>query len=342
MENKIFNEEGINLENYGLNKEILRNKDNFYIGRIVTQHRSYYRVITEKGEVIGKVSGKLIFELNNKEHFPAVGDWVYIDIVDGVNGVIHEILPRRTTLCRKVPGAKSDEQILATNIDKVFITMSLNNNFNVRRLERYINIGWDSGATPIILLTKADLALDSEEKIQEAQEVALGVEIITVSSFTGYGVEKVKEHINKTDTVVFIGSSGVGKSTLINKLLGEEVLLTKEVDEYDKGRHTTTHRELFLLHEGGIVIDTPGMRELQLSTGDLESTFADIEELATQCHFYDCSHKAEPHCAIKKAIEEGILEEERFKSYERLKREIKNGEIRRRAKERVKEKKHKR
>lgn len=342
MENRIFNEERINLENYGINKEILINKDNLCIGRIITQHRSYYRVITEKGEVMGRVSGKLIFQLTNKEDFPAVGDWVYVDVIDEENGVIHEILPRKTTLCRKVPGAKSDEQILATNIDKVFITMSLNNNFNVRRLERYINIGWDSGATPIVLLTKADLACDCEEKIQEVQDIALGIEIITVSSLTGYGVEKVKDYIKKTDTVVFIGSSGVGKSTLINKLLGEEILLTKEVDEYDKGRHTTTHRELFLLPEGGVVIDTPGMRELQLSTGDLESTFADIEDLATHCYFSDCSHKSEPHCAIKKAIAEGKLEEERFKSYERLKREIKNEELRRRAKERIKEKKYRR
>ncbi len=217
--------------------------------------------------------------------------------------------------------------------------MSLNNNFNLRRLERYINIAWDSGATPVILLTKLDLCEDLEDKLLSLDQVALGIDKISVSSLTGEGVEVVRNIIKSDDTVVFIGSSGVGKSTIINKLLEKEVQITKEVDEYDKGRHTTTHRELFVLPTGGAIIDTPGMRELQLSQGDVEATFKDIEDLALKCHFSDCKHKSEPKCAVQQAIERGELSKERFISYEKIKKEIANEEKRRRAKERINERK---
>ncbi|WP_346938524.1 ribosome small subunit-dependent GTPase A [uncultured Clostridium sp.] len=315
------------------------NLNQYSLGRVYAQHRNLYKIITEKGEVSATVSGKLQYELINKKDYPVVGDWVNFEELGHGEGIIHKIQERKTLICRKVAGAKSEEQVLAANIDKIFMTMSLNNNFNLRRLERYINIAWDSGATPVILLTKLDLCEDLEDKLLELDEVALGIDKISVSSLTGEGVEVVRSLIKSDDTVVFIGSSGVGKSTIINKLLGEEVQITKEVGEYDKGKHTTTHRELFVLPTGGAIIDTPGMRELQLSQGDVEATFKDIENLALKCHFSDCKHKSEPKCAVQEAIERGELSRERFVSYEKIKREIVNEEKRRRAKERINERK---
>lgn len=315
------------------------NINQYLLGRVCAQYRTLYKVVTEKGEISVTVSGKLQYELINKKDYPVVGDWVELEDLGHEEGIIHKIQNRKTLICRKVAGAKSEEQVLAANIDKIFITMSLNNNFNLRRLERYINIAWDSGARPIILLTKLDLCEDLEEKLIELDEVALGIDKISVSSLTGEGVDIVRNLIDSDDTVVFIGSSGVGKSTIINRLLGEEVQITKEVGEYDKGRHTTTHRELFVLPTGGAIIDTPGMRELQLSQGDVEATFKDIEDLALKCHFSDCKHKSEPKCAIKEAIEKGVLSQERFINYEKIKKEIANEEKRRKAKERINERK---
>lgn len=315
------------------------NINEYSIGRVYAQHRNLYKIITEKGEISATLSGKLQYELINKKDYPVVGDWVNYEELGHGEGIIHQIQERKTLICRKVAGVKSEEQALAANIDKIFITMSLNNNFNLRRLERYINIAWDSGATPIILLTKLDLCEDLEDKLLSLDQVALGIDKISVSSLTGEGVEVVRNIIKSDDTVVFIGSSGVGKSTIINKLLEKEVQITKEVDEYDKGRHTTTHRELFVLPTGGAIIDTPGMRELQLSQGDVEATFKDIEDLALKCHFSDCKHKSEPKCAVQQAIERGELSKERFISYEKIKKEIANEEKRRRAKERINERK---
>jgi len=315
------------------------NINQYLLGRVCAQYRTLYKVVTEKGEISATVSGKLQYELINKKDYPVVGDWVELEDLGHEEGIIHKIQNRETLICRKVAGGKSEEQVLAANIDKIFITMSLNNNFNLRRLERYINIAWDSGARPIILLTKLDLCEDLEEKLIELDEVALGIDKISVSSLTGEGIEIVRDLIDSDDTVVFIGSSGVGKSTIINRLLGEEVQITKEVGEYDKGRHTTTHRELFVLPTGGAIIDTPGMRELQLSQGDVEATFKDIEDLALKCHFSDCKHKSEPKCAVKEAIEKGELSQERFMNYEKIKKEIANEEKRRKAKERINERK---
>jgi len=338
----IKNNEFEKLNELGLNEEMKeewRNNWNKYsLGRVTAQYRNLYKIIIEEGEVTGVVSGKLQYEFLNKQDFPAVGDWVAVQEMKNSDSIIHGVLLRKTMICRKVAGVKSDEQILATNVDKVFITMSLNHDFNLRRAERYINIGWDSGATPVIVLTKSDLYEDVEEKLVELEEVALGIEIVSVSAVTGDGVDEVRKLIGPSDTVVFIGSSGVGKSTLINKLLGEEIQITKDIGENDKGRHTTTSRELFIMPGGGIIIDTPGMRELQLSQGDIETTFSDIEALAEKCYFHDCSHRTEPRCAIKEAIRNGELSIDRFKSYEKLKREIYNEEKRRRAKEKINEK----
>lgn len=342
----IINKEFIKLNELGLNEEVkkqwITNWSKYSLGRVIAQYRNLYKIIIEDGEINGVVSGKLQYEFFNKQDFPAVGDWVAVQVIKNSDSIIHGVLLRKTIISRKVAGVKSDEQILATNVDKVFITMSLNHDFNLRRAERYINIGWDSGAIPMIILTKSDLYEDIDEKLAELEKVALGIEILSVSSITGNGVDKVRKFIGPRDTVVFIGSSGVGKSTLINKLLGEEIQLTKDIGENDKGRHTTTTRELFILPDGGIIIDTPGMRELQLSQGDIETTFSDIEDLVEKCYFHDCSHKTEPGCAIKEAIKNGELSENRFKSYEKLKKEIYNEEMRRMVKARINEKKARR
>lgn len=332
-----------NLYKLGLNTELenefKNNYEGYSLARVSVQYRNIYKIETNDREMLASVCGKLKYELENKEDYPAVGDWVVYKSEDNTNAIIYKILKRKTTICRKVAGSKSDEQILATNVDKIFITMSLNNDFNLRRLERYINIAWDSGAKPIIVLTKVDLCEDLNEKLQEVESVSIGIDIIAVSAVSGEGVEEVKKFIGSKDTIVFIGSSGVGKSTLINKLLNKNIQITKEIGEYDKGRHTTTHRELFVLDSGGVIIDTPGMRELQLSKGDLESTFKDIEEIAMECRFTDCKHKSEPGCAVKKAIEEGLITKERFKSYEKIQRELMYAEKRRQSKERRNNKK---
>lgn len=314
-------------------------KDNFNeddLGRISSQHRELYKIITDKGEISGSIYGNLRHKLVDKRDFPAVGDWVALQYIDNSSSIIKGILPRNNVISRKVAGSKMEEQIIASNIDKIFITMSLNNDFNIRRIERYINIAWDSGAKPVIILTKSDTCKDIKSKIRELEEVAIGVDIITVSSLTGEGIEEVKSNVKLGESIVFIGSSGVGKSTLINKIIGKDIQVTSETGENDKGRHTTTHRELLILPSGGVIIDTPGMREIQLSKGDIETTFSDIEDLAKECYFSDCKHNTEPRCAIKDAIEKGIISRERVKSYEKLKRELYYAEIRRKNKEKSK------
>jgi ribosome biogenesis GTPase / thiamine phosphate phosphatase len=301
------------------------NRD-YYLGRVIVEQKGLYKVATEQGEVKAKVSGKLIFEGLERSDYPAVGDWVVLDRTTNNSGeaIIHGVIERSSKLCRKVAGNKSDEQIIGANIDKVFICMALNSDFNIRRLERYITIVWDSGAAPVILLTKADLCEDLEEKMKEVEEISIGIDIFTISSYTGEGVQEIIDYVKTGETVAFIGSSGVGKSTLINALLGYEKQATKGVRQGDeRGRHTTTHRELICIPSGGVVIDTPGMRELQLlnNTEGVDNSFKDISDLASQCKFSDCSHKAEPSCAVLKAIEEGVITEERLESYFKLKRE---------------------
>jgi ribosome biogenesis GTPase len=284
-----------------------------------------YKVIGEQGELNASVSGKLAWHAEGHIGFPAVGDWVMIDRNDGNTGnaVIHHILTRKSVFTRKAVGLANEEQVIAANIDIVFICMSLNADFNLRRIERYLTIAWGSRATPVIVLTKSDLCDDLKSKLEEIASVAAGVNVVVCSSENADGLETVRAYTLPGGTIAFIGSSGVGKSTLINRLMGQDILAAREVREGDdRGRHTTTHRQLLLLPGGGIVIDTPGMRELQIYTGDLSRTFEDVEELALHCRYKDCSHSTEPGCAIKQAIENGMLSKKRFESYRKLQREM--------------------
>ena len=293
--------------------------------RVIAQYKELYRVATGESEMLAEISGKMRHAAVEMSDYPAVGDFVMIDRNEGSqdHAIIHHTLTRKSVFIRKAAGKAHDVQVVAANIDVVFICMSLNNDFNLRRLERYLSIAWDSGATPVIVLTKADLCADVPEKLREIETIAFGVDVMVTSSLSEDGYTAVLKYITPGRTVVFIGSSGVGKSTLINRILGEDLIETREIRRDDKGRHATTNRELFLVPTGGCIIDTPGMRELGLESANLAKTFADIDELAAQCKFIDCRHEKEPGCMVRKAIEEGTLTEERLQSYLKLKKEAK-------------------
>ena len=256
-----------------------------------------------------------------------MGDWVVVSLrTSEKRATIHKVLPRKSKFSRKVAGVNTREQIVASNIDTIFLVNALNKDFNARRIERYLIMAWESGANPVILLSKADLCVDLEEKLRETERVAVGVPIHIISALDERGLDELNHYLKPGRTVALLGSSGVGKSTLLNYLAGEEVQETKEVRAYDdRGKHTSTSREMFILDNGTIMIDTPGMRELHLwgGTEGISEAFEDIEELASQCKFSDCKHKKEPGCAINQAILDGIIDEKRFKSYITLQKEAK-------------------
>lgn len=314
-----------NLKKYGFMDDFIKGVDipeKWVVGRVISQYNHLYRVITEDRELIGEVSGKYKFEIIEETDFPTIGDFVLIETQDDERGVIHERLKRKSSFIRKAAGTvKSSSQVVAANIDTLFICMSLNKDFNIRRLERYLAISWESRAKPVIVLTKSDLCPDIRQRIQQVEEIAFGVPLFATSCFDEKLHEKLRVHIMSGETAAFIGSSGVGKSTLINCLAGKEVFATGGLQEDDKSRHTTTNRELILLDQGIMVIDTPGMREIGIVSSDLEKTFSDIEQLAQSCKFGDCSHEKEPACAVRQAIENGDLEEARLTSYRKLERE---------------------
>lgn len=296
-----------------------------YIARVSSQHKDLYKVICENGEIQAEISGKMSYVAKQSADYPAVGDWVMIDRTshDSGNAIIHHILRRKSVFERKAAGTSNRNQIVATNIDIIFIAMSLNNDFNLRRLERYLSVAWDSMATPVVILTKSDLCEDVAAKLSEVSTVAIGIDVIVTTSISEDRYNKLMDYMTSGKTAAFIGSSGVGKSTLINRLMGKEVLTTSGIREDDKGRHTTTHRQLLIMPNGGVVIDTPGMRELQIESANLNSSFSDIEEYAASCRFNDCSHESEPHCAVKAAIEDGLLTFERLANYKKLQKEAK-------------------
>lgn len=318
----------IDMENLGLSQRFVNESTLYtclYVGRIISQYKDLYKVVTENSELTAEISGKFRFDVKTISDYPAVGDFVMLDRNEdiGGNAIIHHVLTRKSAFIRKAAGTSNDEQIVASNIDTVFICMSLNNDFNLRRVERYLGVAWDSRAIPVIVLTKADLCDNLSQTLLELDAVARGVDVLVTSSMSEDGYLSVENYTGSGKTIAFIGSSGVGKSTLINRLIGENILETKKTRNDDKGRHTTTRRELIVLPSGGVVIDTPGMRELGIESVDLSKTFAEIDELSIKCKFHDCTHTCEPNCAVQQAINDGLLSKDRLANYLKLKKEAK-------------------
>jgi ribosome biogenesis GTPase / thiamine phosphate phosphatase len=290
---------------------------------VVAQHRGAYVLWTEQGELRAGVAGALFYGRAVGGVLPAVGDWVAAQLTaEGDQGTIQAVLRRRSAFARKAVLRSSTDQVLAANVDTALLLTGLDEDFSLRRLERYLTIAWNSGAAPIVVLTKADLCADVEEARIAVEVVAIGVPVLPVSNITGEGLDALREHLLPGRTSVLLGSSGVGKSTLLNSLAGEELMQTKEVAADGTGRHTTTHRELVRLPGGALVIDTPGLRELQLWEGDTDTAFEDVETLAADCRFGDCAHMREPGCAVLAAVDDGSLELDRLRSWRKLQREL--------------------
>ncbi len=299
----------------------------FMPARVVAEHRGGYYVRSELGDRLAQARGRL----RDDELWggmPAVGDWVVVCDAPGERFAIEALLPRRTKVSRKTPWLKAEEHVLVANIDTVLLVAGLDGDFNLRRLERYLTAAWDSGADPVIVLTKLDV-LDDPGKLAEAETVAVGVPIFAVSNVTGEGLDDLRALLQPARTFVLLGSSGTGKSTLVNRLAGKVVMETGGLRKGDgRGRHTTRHRQLLVMPGGAILIDTPGLRELQVWEGDIDSAFADIAELASQCRFNDCAHSSEPDCAVREALETGELDDGRWANYVKLQRELRSIEVR--------------
>jgi ribosome biogenesis GTPase len=295
------------------------------VGRICAEYKENYRIFCENGELSAIISGKFRNKCKTREDFPAVGDWVLFENIQGESkGIVQLILPRKSKLSRKVAGKETQEQMLASNVDFVFVVCSLNYDFNLRRIERYLSLIWQSGATPVVILTKTDLCQDVQSKIFEVQSVAFGVEIYAISNISNEGIEVLQKYLEDNKTVVLVGSSGVGKSSLINNLAKENIMKVNELrSNIEKGRHTTTHKQMMVLPGGGLIIDTPGIRELQLWDAEdgISQVFGDIEEIAKNCKFKDCTHTNEPGCAVNEALEIGLLDKYRLENYIKMQKE---------------------
>ena len=298
----------------------------FSTGRISVENREQYFVLTPTGEYAAAVTGKLLYMVDSPSDLPKVGDWVVISLFEKERkAIIHDILPRQTKFSRKVANKKVEEQIIATNIDYIFVVQSLDNNFNLNRLERYLVMIREGGAEPVVVLNKIDLCADPEEKCRQVSALAGDVTILPTSATTEEGLAALRAHLRPGLTYALVGSSGVGKSSLINRLVGAEILKTGEVREKDaKGSHTTTRRELIVLPNGALLIDTPGMREMQLwdATQGVDDTFSEILQLAANCKFPDCTHTKEKGCAVLQAVETGELSQDRYENYVKLAKEM--------------------
>jgi ribosome biogenesis GTPase len=299
--------------------------ENAVPARVVAQQRKYWRVAGDFGECWAEASGKLRLAADEGADWPAVGDWVVMELhrADST-AVIQEVLPRRSKFVRKSPGKKIEEQVIAANVDTALLVSALDGDFNPRRVERYLAQSWESGARPVIVLNKADACEEARGKAAEMERVAIGTSVCVVSARTGEGFAELEEFLKPGHTLVLLGSSGVGKSTIANRLLEETVQEVRPVRESDsQGRHTTTTRELFILPEGALLMDTPGLREMQLWDAEhgVAQAFADIDSLAAQCRFGDCRHEAEPACAVLAALSAGTLDPARVENWRKLLRE---------------------
>lgn len=294
-------------------------------GRVIVQQRNGYLVMTDQGELRAKPSGRLRHEAREAGH-PVVGDWVAMSVNSAErSATIHAILPRRTAFTRRAADSLQTPQVVAANVDLAFIVTSMNGDLNPRRIERYLAAAWQSGARPVVVLTKADLMAEAESPAAEIEALAAGCPVVSISARQGVGLDALLAHLAPGETCVLIGSSGVGKSTLVNVLLGEQRMATAAVREADdKGRHTTSHRELVLLPGGGLIIDTPGVREIGLVDADegVSAVFDDIEALTQQCKFSDCAHTNEPGCAVQAAIKAGTLDPDRWAHFQKLGQEL--------------------
>lgn len=294
--------------------------------RVLQVHRDSCVVASEQGEGTAVVTGKLRGAAESQVDYPAVGDWVAASQTDDRGlYVVHAIIPRKSSFSRKTPGVVTDAQVIAANVDVLFLVTGLDRDFNLRRVERYLTLAWESGAKPVVVLSKADVCADVAVAIAEVETVAIGVDVVAISAIEGVGLDTLRAFVLQGRTIALVGSSGVGKSTLINALLGEEHFKTGSVRQDDgRGRHITSHRELVQLPGGGLIIDSPGMRELQLWAGDgaLERSFEDIALLAAGCRFRDCSHADEPGCAVRDAVESGALDSHRLDAFFKLQREL--------------------
>lgn len=317
------------IEEYGYSKffrnhtEKLSLEENLVPARVIEVHREQYKIITDRKINYAKLKGSIFYNDQTDSIYPVIGDFILVKENPYGEDVIYHVLPRKSKFSR-LDSFNEKEQIVAVNFDYVFILTSLNNDFNINRIERYLASAWQSGGNPVIVLTKSDLCGDPFSYINKADKAAVGAPVFAVSSSTGEGIEELKAFIKPYSTIVLMGSSGVGKSSLVNALSGEEIMKVNSIREYDdKGRHTTTHRQLIRLENGIMIIDTPGMRSLGMweAQDGMDTAFSDIEELKEKCRFRDCSHKGEPGCAIKEALESGELSAERWENYIKLKKE---------------------
>ena len=315
-------------------------RDNLIPARVVARHHGPCELLSELGPLGGVPAGRLA-----DSELPSVGDWVAARPLEGERkALIEALLPRRSVFRRKEAWRRAVEQVVAANVDVVFLVTAFGSDLNQRRLERHLTAAWDSGATPVVVVNKLDTAEDPQAKLDELEPVTLGVAVHAVSATSGEGMDALEAHLSHGLTVALVGSSGVGKSTLVNRFAGRQVLATADTSAGGRGRHTTSHRELVPISSGALLIDTPGMRELQLWADEeaLDATFAEIAELASKCRFRDCSHEHEPGCSVRAARADGSLPEERLASYRKLQREIRALEVRQDARLRAEARKDRR